>query len=37
MVSISLFIMYQIIEERQTLIDYINQARDEYLKIEKIN
>jgi len=29
--------MYQIIDERQTLIDYINQARDEYLKIEKVD
>ena len=30
-------IMYQIIEERRALIDYINQARDEYLKIEKLD
>ena len=30
-------IMYQIIDERQTLINYINQARDEYLKIEKLD
>jgi len=29
--------MYQIIEERRALIDYINQARDEYLKIEKLD
>ena len=30
-------IMYQIIEERKALIEYINQARDEYLKISKAN
>ena len=30
-------IMYQIIEQRRALIDYINQARDEYLKIEKLD
>ena len=30
-------IMYQIIEQRRALIEYINQARDEYLKIEKLD
>ncbi|MEC9474709.1 MAG: hypothetical protein VX746_02155, partial [Candidatus Neomarinimicrobiota bacterium] len=30
-------IIYQIIEERKALIEYINQARDEYLKISKAN
>jgi len=30
-------IMYQIIEERKALIEYINQARDEYLNISKAN
>ena len=30
-------IVYQIIEERQKLIKYINEAKDEYMRIEKIN
>ena len=30
-------IMYQIIEQRRALIEYINQARDEYIKIEKLD
>ena len=30
-------IVYQIIEERQKLIKYINEAKDEYMRIENIN
>jgi len=30
------YLMYQIIEERQALIQFINKAKDEYIKIENI-
>jgi hypothetical protein len=29
--------MYELIEERQTLIQYLNNAKKAYMKIEKIN
>ena len=30
------YLVYQIIEERQALIQFINKAKDEYIKIEKV-